>query len=95
MKKFTIAAGAAVLAMSATALFAAPGDMPGNMGRTKMDADANGSVTRAEAQAAANASWTRLDSNADGKLDPADRTARRAARFDRIELAVEIGRAHV
>ena len=84
MKKLTLAAGAAVLAMGATALFAAPGDMGSRMG-AKLDADANGSVTRAEAQIAADAGWTRLDANKDGKLDPADRTARHAARFDRID----------
>ena len=84
MKKLTLAAGAAVLAMGATALFAAPGDMGSRMG-AELDADANGSVTRAEAQTAADAGWTRLDANKDGKLDPADRTARHAARFDRID----------
>lgn len=81
MKKFTIAAGAAALAMGATALFAQPAPAQ----RAKLDTDGNGQVTRAEAQAAANAAWTRMDANRDGKLDAADRAARQSARFDRID----------
>jgi hypothetical protein len=48
-------------------------------------AQADRSVTRAEAQAHAAQMFTRLDVNHDGKLDPADRTARRAAAFAQID----------
>lgn len=49
------------------------------------DADANGVLTRAEAQSHAAAMFARMDANKDGKLDAADREARRAARFDRLD----------
>jgi hypothetical protein len=42
-------------------------------------------VTRAEALAHANQMFSRLDINKDGKLDPADRTAMRAALFDQMD----------
>ncbi|WP_395334235.1 hypothetical protein [Novosphingobium sp. BL-8H] len=42
-----------------------------------MDANGDGTITRAEAQAAAEAQFARLDVNKDGKIDQADRDARR------------------
>jgi hypothetical protein len=63
--------GAALIAMPA---FAAPG------GAAKGDADGNGVLTRAEAQAAATARFAKMDVNKDGKLDAADRAARHAER---------------
>jgi EF hand len=51
----------------------------------KMDADSNGSVSRAEAQAFSGQMFTRIDVNKDGKLDAADRTARREARFTALD----------
>src|SRR3546814_6745640 len=53
-------------------LFAAPG------GRTG-DADGNGVLTRAEAQAHATDRFAKMDTNKDGKIDAADRQAARAA----------------
>ena len=60
--------GAALLAVP---VLAAPGDPRG-------DADGNGTLTRAEAQAHATQMFARMDANQDGKLDAADRTAKRA-----------------
>lgn len=59
-------------AMVAAPVFAAPG---GKMG----DADGNGVLTRAEAQAHATERFARMDANKDGKIDAADREAARAA----------------
>lgn len=43
----------------------------------KLDADGNGVITRAEAQASAASMFARMDLNRDGKLDQADRQLRR------------------
>jgi len=59
-------------ALVAAPVFAAPG---GQMG----DADGNGVLTRAEAQAQATAMFAKMDANKDGKIDAADREASRAA----------------
>ncbi|WP_447753458.1 hypothetical protein [Sphingopyxis fribergensis] len=70
MKKISLLTlGAALIAMPA---LAAPG------GAAKGDADGNGVLTRAEAQAAATAHFAKMDVNKDGKLDAADRAAKRA-----------------
>lgn len=58
-------------ALIAAPVLAAPGDR--NMG----DADGNGVLTRAEAQASAEQMFARMDANKDGKVDAADRAARR------------------
>ncbi len=72
VKKMTLLTlGAALIAVP---VLAAPGG-DRNMG----DADGNGVLTRAEAQAAAGQMFARMDTNKDGKLDAADRTARHAA----------------
>jgi hypothetical protein len=63
--------GAALIAVPA---LAAPGG-DRNMG----DADGNGVLTRAEAEAAATQMFAKMDANQDGKLDAADRAARHAA----------------
>lgn len=76
MKKLTIGLSIAALAMAGVA-FAAP-DQRG-------DADNNGTLTRAEAQAHATARFAKMDVNKDGKLDAADREARQTALFDRID----------
>lgn len=52
--------------------------MPESPERSKMDANGDGVITRAESQAAAEALFTRLDVNKDGKLDKADREAHMA-----------------
>lgn len=76
-----LALGAALIAGSA---LAAPG---GDRGRG--DANGDGVVTRAEAQAHATQLFAKLDVNKDGRLDQADRAARhaemRAKMFDRLD----------
>ena len=61
----------------------------GPAGRPNPDADGNGVVTRAEAQASATAMFARLDANQDGKLDKTDRDARRTEMrgkmFDKLD----------
>ena len=47
--------------------------------------DAAGDLTRDQAQAVATRMFDRLDVNKDGKLDGADRDARRAELFDRLD----------
>lgn len=59
-------------ALIAAPVLAAPG------GGAKGDADGNGVLTRAEAQTHATQMFAKMDANKDGKLDAADRTARRA-----------------
>ena len=76
MKKLTIGLSVAALAMAGVA-YAAPGQ--------RGDADNNGTLTRAEAQAHATTRFARMDANKDGKLDAADREARQTAMFDRID----------
>ncbi len=67
--------GAALLAVP---VLAAPG------GAAKGDADGNGVLTRAEAQASAAQMFARMDANKDGKLDVADRNAQHAERQAKI-----------
>lgn len=77
MKKITLALSAAALALAGgAAVYAAPAMMGG-----KMDKD----MTRAEATTMANTMWTKLDVNQDGMVNQADRDAKRAARFDRMD----------
>jgi hypothetical protein len=76
MKKLTIGLSIAALTMAGVA-YAAPGQ--------RGDADNNGTLTRAEAQAHSNEMFTKMDVNKDGKLDTADREARQNARFDQID----------
>lgn len=67
MKKITLLAlGAALIAVPAIAAQSAPAD-----GKAA-------TLTRAEAQAKATEMFAKFDANKDGKLDAADRTARRA-----------------
>lgn len=80
MKKFTLAAATAALAMTATALFAAPGNAPRGM-----DADGDGTITRAETQAAVVARFAKADTNGDGVLNEADKAARMGQMFDRMD----------
>ncbi|TYC85482.1 EF-hand domain-containing protein [Novosphingobium sp. BW1] len=80
----TIALGltAASLALGGAAY--AQGDAPRGPRHAMMDADKDGIVTRAEAQAAAEAMFTRMDVDKDGKIDAADREARQTARRTRM-----------
>ena len=73
MKKTTIAAGFAVMALS-TVAYAAPGMM-----------EPRGPVTLAEAKARSAEMFAHLDVNGDGQLDDADREARRAQIFAKID----------
>jgi Ca2+-binding EF-hand superfamily protein len=82
-KKMTLLTlGAALIAVP---VLAAPGG-DRNMG----DANKDGVLTRAEAEAHAKAMFVKLDVNKDGKLDQADRAARhaekRAQMFDRLDV---------
>ena len=71
-KKITLLTlGAALLAVP---VLAAPG------GGAKGDVDANGVLTRTEAQAHATQMFAKLDVNKDGKVDATDRAAERAER---------------
>jgi EF hand len=76
MKKIAIGLSLGVLALSGTA-FAAQAWARGH--------DNDRTSTRAEALTRSEQLFARLDVNKDGKLDPADREARRAAAFDRID----------
>lgn len=70
-------------ALVAVPVLAAPG------GGAKGDADGNGVLTRAEAQAHAAQMFAKMDANKDGKLDAADRAARhvemQAKMFERLD----------
>ena len=69
-KKITLLTlGAALFAVP---VLAAPG------GAAKGDADGNGVMTRAEAQANAAQMFAKMDANKDGKIDATDRAARHA-----------------
>lgn len=80
MKKFTLAATAAALAMTATALIAAPGD-----GKRGPDANGDGVMTRAEVQAQVAERFAKADANGDGVLNEADKAARTGQMFDKID----------
>ena len=70
MKKISLLTlGAALITVPA---LAAPG-----ADRNRGDADGNGVLTRAEAQASAAQMFARMDANKDGKIDATDRAARR------------------
>jgi hypothetical protein len=72
--------GAALIAVP---VLAAPG------GAAKGDADGNGVLTRAEAQASATQRFAGMDANKDGKLDAADRAVRRAAMQEKRFAALD------
>ncbi|WP_395392178.1 EF-hand domain-containing protein [Novosphingobium sp. BL-8A] len=77
LTKLAIGLSAAALAIGGVACAQTPQSSP-PQDPFRMDANGGGTITRAEAQAAAEAQFTRLDVNKDGKLDQADRDARRA-----------------
>ncbi|TCM16993.1 EF hand domain-containing protein [Novosphingobium sp. PhB165] len=78
LTKLAIGLSAAALTISGVAVAQTP-QSAGRPGHDfKADANGDGTVTRAEAQAAAEAAFARLDVNKDGKIDQADRDARRA-----------------
>ena len=67
----------------------APPAGPARAERSNPDANGDGAITRAEAQAAGTARFARMDANSDGRLDQADwdqvRQQRRAAMFQRLD----------
>lgn len=80
-KKITLLTlGAALLAVP---VLAAPGGGP------KGDADGNGVLTRAEAQANATQMFAKLDVNKDGKIDATDRAAQRAERHAQMFASLD------
>ena len=80
MRKFALAATTAALAMTATALFAAPGDT-----RRGPDANGDGVMTRAEVQAQVAERFAKADANGDGVLNEADKAARTGQMFDKMD----------
>lgn len=87
-KKLTLGISAAALTIGGVACAQAPANPP-KMERPKIDANGDGTVTRAEARAAATAMFAKMDVNKDGKLDKADRELARQqmqdARFARLD----------
>lgn len=73
--------GAALAVLAAGSAYAIEG---ANV-RQPADADGNGVLSRAEAQASATQRFALLDANKDGKLDQADREARGVALFQRLD----------
>ncbi len=78
------------VAIAQTAPGAGPGPRAGKAGMMMMaDANKDGVISRAEANAAATARFQQMDANKDGKIDQADRDAMRAQRkaqaFDRLD----------
>ena len=83
MKKVFPALGAVTLALALGAgavAYAAPGDV-----RRGMDADGNGTISRAETQAAVVARFAKADTNGDGVLNQADQAARMGQMFDKMD----------
>ncbi len=85
MKKNLVRGLALAASLTATAFAGAAYAEQAQGAKRGGDTDANGVLTRAEAQAHAAAMFARMDVNKDGKLDRADREARRIARFDRLD----------
>lgn len=85
MKKNLARGLALAVSLTATAFAGAAYGEQAQHAKRGGDADANGVLTRAEAQSHAAAMFARMDANKDGKIDRADREARRAAHFDRLD----------
>lgn len=86
-RKLTLGLSVAALAIGGAACAQAPASPPQDgprMERPRIDANGDGTVTRAEAQAAATALFARLDVNKDGKLDQADRELGRQQKRDKM-----------
>jgi hypothetical protein len=80
MKKLMILSGASALILAATAVIAAPGQGP-----MKMDTDASGTITKAEAMAGADARFAKMDADGNSQLDAADMSARTKAHFNEMD----------
>lgn len=88
MKARLLLIGAAVSAIAAGVAFAAAPPAPPAppaFEHSRIDANRDGFVTRAEVQAEADRMFARLDANSDGKLDSTDRSQRREMRVIRHE----------
>jgi len=80
MNKIVLGLGAATLIASAGVAVAQDRQAGGERGHmAKIDSNGDGQITRAEMLAGVDAMFARGDVNQDGKLDKADREARRAA----------------
>lgn len=77
MRKFTLAATAAVLATTAAVGYVTVPALA--------QAGGDGTATWAEAKAKADTMWVRLDVNKDGKLDQSDRDAKTGEMFAKID----------
>ena len=75
MKKINIFAAVMAVSLTSAALYAAPAVNP----------DANRSVTRAGALAAADARFAKMDANSDGVLNEADKAARVKQQFAKLD----------
>lgn len=73
-----------IAAVSAVALGAVAFALPTGPA-SKLDADGNGAVSKAEAMTAADAMFAKMDENGDGTLNMADREAKTKARFAEID----------
>ncbi|MEQ1724661.1 MAG: hypothetical protein ABL882_01890 [Sphingopyxis sp.] len=84
--QFSKAASLAAMMLGTAALAQ---NVPQNHGRHSPDANGDGTITRAEANAAAEARFARMDANGDGRLTSEDRAAgqerRRGEIFGRID----------
>lgn len=80
MKKSVIFGGVSAMLLASATLYAAPG-----AGKTKVDADGNGAVSKTEAMAKADAMFTKMDANNDGMLNQADRAAKVKEHFAQMD----------
>ena len=82
MRKYTFLLAAGALGLSGAALALASSYNDGKPHALEQaDADGNGEITRAEAQAQSVQNFAKLDVNADGQITAEDRAAARALRF--------------
>lgn len=79
MRKLYLTGAAAVVTLTAAA-FALPSAKP-----SKMDADGNGVVTKAEAMTAADTMFAKMDVNNDGAINVADREAKIKEHFQEMD----------
>ncbi len=71
--------------MAAIVIAAAAYAAPDGMGRAKMDANGDGSVSKAEVTANADKRFAKMDADGNGKIDTSDRQAKLKARFAEMD----------
>ena len=81
MKKLHLIAGISAMLLTAVAVYAAPA-----VQTSKTDTDGNGSVSKAEAMAAADARFAKMDVNKDGSVNITDREAKVKQRFAQMDV---------